>query len=1321
MRGLVSFQWRPLFPAVVLAALLPVGANGEIAAVEPLGPSSRLTGLVISEIMYHPVERLDGRDGEFVEIFNSQEVAADLSGYRLSGAVAFTFPPGTTIAAGGFLVVAGHAADAQAIYGPIPVLGGWTGSLPNGRGVLRLHNRAGAVLLEVEYADRPPWPVAADGTGHSLVLARPSLGEADPAAWGASARIGGSPGAHEPVVEHPLSAVRINEFLARSSAPAGDFIELFNSGREAVDLSGCALSDDPARRKFVLPPGTRIAPRGFLSFQEATLGFGLDAAGERIVLFAPAQEWVIDAVRFEAQAPGVSRGRYPDGAADFRELLAPTPGAANRPPWPRPVIIHEIMYHAVTGDEADTWVELHNRSAAPVDVTGWRFVDGIDFTLPAAVIPAGGYVVVAKDPARLRASHPSLSEATTFGPFGGFLSRRGERLALAMPDATGLGGVTNYIVVDEVTYGTGGRWGRWSDGGGSSLELIDPRSDHRLAPNWADSDETAKSQWTLIEHTGRLDLGTGSPATLHVLAQGAGEFLLDDVEVIPAGGANVVLNPSFDHGLAGWTINGTHTESSLEPAGGPDGSPCLHVRASARGDTGVNQLRAQLTEVPRLQATATLRAKVRWLRGWPEVLLRLQGNYLEAFGQMALPANLGTPGAPNSRAVANAGPAVYAVHHWPTLPAAGEPVVVSARVEDPDGVATVRLRYRVDPAQTVAGLPMRDDGAAGDATAGDGIYSATIPPQPAGALVAFYLEATDSAAPAVTTRFPADAPLRECLVRFGETTPPGGFGTYRLWMTQAVFDRWRARAKLDNHPLDVTFVYGGERVIYNVGALYAGSPHISPGYTSPTGTPCGYVLLFPDDDRFLGATEVVLDWPGRDPSGVLEPAVYWMAQQLDLPYVHRRFIHLHVNGVTDQQRGTIYEDVQQINSRYLEAWAPDDPDGELFKIEQWFEFPDITARPTIIPPTLEKFVTAEGRLKLARYRWSWLKRAIRDSANAYDRLFELVEALNTGPAEGYEAAVNALVDVEQWMRVFAFEHVVNNFDSYGHLIGKNMYAYKPRAGRWQMHMYDLDWLLHISNRAGLTPQSSLFDCEDPVIRRLYAQPAFRRAYFRAVKDALDGPLANLRVNDYLDAKYAALVANGVTKSAGATLAPPDAAKDFLRQRRDFLLEQLAAVAADFRLTTGDGATVVADRTPVTLAGTAPIEVATVIADGAHPPATWTSVKEWRLAVAAPRGQSRVTLQGLDRFGRALPDARTTVTVIVNSPPGLADIQLLSDGAVRLVWQTTPGHAYAIEAADALAPATWRILETRVADGAALEFFDAVRASAQRFYRLRLLE
>ena len=127
--------------------------------------------------------------------------------------------------------------------------------------------------------------------------------------------------------------------------------------------------------------------------------------------------------------------------------------------------------------------------------------------------------------------------------------------------------------------------------------------------------------------------------------------------------------------------------------------------------------------------TATLRFKARWLRGWPEVLLRLNGNWLEATGPMPVPANLGTPGARNSRCLTNAGPAIYQVTHSPSIPAASQPVVVTARVHDPSGVQSLVLNYRIDPATTYTSVPMKDDGTGGDAVADDGIFSATIPGQ----------------------------------------------------------------------------------------------------------------------------------------------------------------------------------------------------------------------------------------------------------------------------------------------------------------------------------------------------------------------------------------------------------------------------------------------------------------------------------------------------------------------------------------------------------------------------------------------------------------
>src|SRR5437773_3848021 len=635
---------------------------------EPLGPSSRKTGLVISEIMYKPAPRGDGRNLEFIELFNANPFYEDISGYRISGDIDFTFPTNTIVAGGSVLVVAKVPAYPQSGYGMAEVLAPYTGSLKTS-GTVRLRSEMDAIYLEVPYSNRRPWPVAADGTGHSLVLARPSYGEADPRAWDISDVAGGSPGGVDGYHASPLRSVMVNEFLAHTDPPLYDYIELYNHSNQSVDVSGCTLSDDPVTNLFVIPPNTIIPARGFVYFDENQLGFRLSAVGETIYFKNPDGSRVLDCVQFEGQENAVSMGRWPDGASEFYPMQTRTPGAANSAIRVRDVVINEIMYSPISGNDNEQYVELYNKGANAINVGGWRFTAGIDYLIPAnTVIPASGYLVVAKNAANLFVPYANLNTNNTVGDFGGHLSGSGERLAVSMPDVvinTNTPGITKtniaWIVVDEVTYGVGGRWGQWSHGGGSSLELIDPRSNHRLASNWADSDESGKAPWTNIEVTATMDNGSDYNDSGVDLVQvgllGAGECLIDNVEFRPGGptAANIIANPDFESGLGSWTPQGDHVRSCVETANGFSSAHSLHIRASDQMWTAANCVQGDLTTiVPDASGqTATLRLKAKWLKGWPEVLMRVHGNWIEDTGRMAIPSNLGTPGARNSRAAAN--------------------------------------------------------------------------------------------------------------------------------------------------------------------------------------------------------------------------------------------------------------------------------------------------------------------------------------------------------------------------------------------------------------------------------------------------------------------------------------------------------------------------------------------------------------------------------------------------------------------------------------------------------------------------------------------
>jgi hypothetical protein len=139
-----------------------------------------------------------------------------------------------------------------------------------------------------------------------------------------------------------------------------------------------------------------------------------------------------------------------------------------------PVVISEIHYNPPEG-KALEFVELHNPSAEEVSLHGWAFAEGVrhDFG-PEAVIPAGGYLVVANDPPMLAARF-GLSVRDIHGWLGSSLENGGEEIVLVDPSGT---------EVESVRYDDEAPWPLGADGGGPSLQRLCADADARLASNW---------------------------------------------------------------------------------------------------------------------------------------------------------------------------------------------------------------------------------------------------------------------------------------------------------------------------------------------------------------------------------------------------------------------------------------------------------------------------------------------------------------------------------------------------------------------------------------------------------------------------------------------------------------------------------------------------------------------------------------------------------------------------------------------------------------------------------------------------------------------
>lgn len=143
-----------------------------VALATGFSGSRALADVVINEIHYNPPDNTVRL--EFVELYNNGEEPVALDGWRFDRGVEFTFPAGTTLAPGGYLVVAESPPTMQSVYN-VAALGPWKGNLSSDGERLRLVDASGAVRDEVEYSPSFPWPISANGEGASMELINPSL------------------------------------------------------------------------------------------------------------------------------------------------------------------------------------------------------------------------------------------------------------------------------------------------------------------------------------------------------------------------------------------------------------------------------------------------------------------------------------------------------------------------------------------------------------------------------------------------------------------------------------------------------------------------------------------------------------------------------------------------------------------------------------------------------------------------------------------------------------------------------------------------------------------------------------------------------------------------------------------------------------------------------------------------------------------------------------------------------------------------------------------------------------------------------------------
>ena len=406
------------------------------------------TDVIISEIMTNNTGTVSdgaGNHPDYIELHNTSSEPQDISGWGLSDREdrLWVFPDKTVLPPDGYILVwcTGEKVE-NALIADFKL---------GAEDVIRLTNAMGEPLFTMEIPSiYTGYTLSWDADARQYVQMLPSpLYPNTPkgvAAYEESRKL------EQEAADAPLAVgttahhngVYISEFMARNgttiAGPNGqypDWIELYNTTKSPVDLSGCGLSDDISKPyKFVFPQGTVIGAREYLLVWcmaediegYISLPFNLSGSKGDCLVLVDNNSGILDMCEFNAQQKDWSMRREQSGAdldtkpSAFVASDQPTPGFPNTPQGYAAfdkqrnpdVGVHDITFSEILSDgyrykldsknvpdddDLGKWVELYNRSDQTVVLTGYSLSDNekkpTKWVFPEGTSIAGkGYLIL---------------------------------------------------------------------------------------------------------------------------------------------------------------------------------------------------------------------------------------------------------------------------------------------------------------------------------------------------------------------------------------------------------------------------------------------------------------------------------------------------------------------------------------------------------------------------------------------------------------------------------------------------------------------------------------------------------------------------------------------------------------------------------------------------------------------------------------------------------------------------------------------------------------------------------------------------------------
>ena len=262
-----------------------------------------------------------------------------------------------------------------------------------------------------------------------------------------------------------LSQVIITEinYNSDSTMNSGNWIELYNKSSVGVSLNNWVIHNNN-NDFYTIGSGITLASHSYIVIFEnlfefnsiypsvtninGPMNFGFGNNDDNIEVFDASGNLVTNVAYGDSGiwgkgADGNGRtlelndynGNQNNPGNWFTGCMFGSPGVPYSPCNPE-IVFSEINYKSAANMNADDWVEIHNVSSSPIDLSQWSFKDDNDsdiFYLPAVTLQPDGYRVLCQDVGNFLGRHPTVSNLN--GPFNFGLSRKGE--ALRLFDANG--------------------------------------------------------------------------------------------------------------------------------------------------------------------------------------------------------------------------------------------------------------------------------------------------------------------------------------------------------------------------------------------------------------------------------------------------------------------------------------------------------------------------------------------------------------------------------------------------------------------------------------------------------------------------------------------------------------------------------------------------------------------------------------------------------------------------------------------------------------------------------------------------------------------